>query len=138
MSSELKLYTACVPFKKEKEIPAGCRWLTPVVRQRLGGGGGIRDCSLKPAQANSSRDPISKKPSTLDWFKVKALRSSPSTVKRKRMKYQKMLAVVDCKWWITGDFYCIVLIFKFFIKYNQKKIFKNMFKEICVQLAASH
>jgi hypothetical protein len=52
------------------------------------------DHSLKPAHANSSRDPISKKPSythtkkiirTVEWLKVKALNSNSSTTKKKGM-----------------------------------------------------
>jgi hypothetical protein len=43
---------------------------------------------LKPAQANSSQDPILKNPSQniglVEWLKVKALSSSPSTAKRKK------------------------------------------------------
>jgi hypothetical protein len=40
---------------------------------------------LKPAQANSSRDPISKIPITkrlVEWLKVQALSSNPSTTKK--------------------------------------------------------
>jgi hypothetical protein len=44
----------------------------------------------KPAQANSSQNPISKKPFTkiglMEWFKIKALNSNPSTEKKKRLK----------------------------------------------------
>jgi hypothetical protein len=39
-----------------------------------------------PAQANSSQDPISKKPKQkglMEWLKVKALSSSPGTTKKK-------------------------------------------------------
>jgi hypothetical protein len=43
---------------------------------------------MKPARANSLRDPISKKPFTkiglVEWLKVKALSSSPSTKKKKK------------------------------------------------------
>jgi hypothetical protein len=43
---------------------------------------------LKPAQANSSRDPILKNPSqkigVVEWLKVKALSSNPSTAKKKK------------------------------------------------------
>jgi hypothetical protein len=44
---------------------------------------------LKPAQANSLRDPISKRPITkglVEWLKVKALSSSPSTAKKKKKR----------------------------------------------------
>jgi hypothetical protein len=58
------------------------------------------DCGSKPAQSNSSRDSISKKPVTkiglMEWFKVKALSSSPSTAttttkinKKKKKKERK-------------------------------------------------
>jgi hypothetical protein len=45
---------------------------------------------LKPAQANGSRDPISKNPSQkiglVEWLKVKALSSSLSSAKKKKKK----------------------------------------------------
>jgi hypothetical protein len=48
------------------------------------------DCGSKPAQANSLRDPILKKPITkkglVEWLKVKALSSNPSPKERKREK----------------------------------------------------
>jgi hypothetical protein len=51
---------------------AGCQWLTPVI-----------PATQKAAQANSLGDPISKKPITkiglVEWLKVKALSSNPST-----------------------------------------------------------
>jgi hypothetical protein len=51
------------------------------------GGRDQEDRSLKPAWANSSRDPILKKLFTkiglVGWLKVKALSSSPSTAKKK-------------------------------------------------------
>jgi hypothetical protein len=53
------------------------------------GGRDQEDPSLKPAQANSSGDPISKnlsqkkKKGLVEWFKVKDLSSSPSTTKKK-------------------------------------------------------
>jgi hypothetical protein len=44
------------------------------------------DCGSKPAQANSSVRPYLKKPFTkiglVEWLKVKALSSSPSTTKK--------------------------------------------------------
>jgi hypothetical protein len=45
------------------------------------------DHGSKPAQANSSRDPISKthhKKGLVEWLKVKALSSSPCTEKEKK------------------------------------------------------
>jgi hypothetical protein len=53
------------------------------------GGRDLEDHSLKAAQANSSGDPISKKKKNhkkglVEWFKVKALSSSPSTTKQER------------------------------------------------------
>jgi hypothetical protein len=52
------------------------------------GGRDQEDHSSKPAQANSSRDSYLKKPFTkiglVEWLKVKALSSSPSTGKKKR------------------------------------------------------
>jgi hypothetical protein len=48
---------------------------------------------LKPAWANSPRDPISKKPirkiGLVEWLKVKALSSSPRTSKKKERKKPK-------------------------------------------------
>jgi hypothetical protein len=51
------------------------------------GGRDQEDHGLKPAQANSLQDPILKKPFTktglVEWLKVKALSSSPSTTQKK-------------------------------------------------------
>jgi hypothetical protein len=48
------------------------------------------DHCLKSVQTNSSQDPISKKPITkiglVEWLKVKALSSNPSTEKKKERK----------------------------------------------------
>jgi hypothetical protein len=44
------------------------------------------DRGSKPAWANSSQDPISKKPGLVEWLKVKALSSSSSTAKKKKKK----------------------------------------------------
>jgi hypothetical protein len=57
---------------------AKCQWLLPVILATQ------EVCSLKPAQANSSQDPASKNPSQkkiglVEWLKLKALSSSPST-----------------------------------------------------------
>jgi hypothetical protein len=47
------------------------------------------DRDLKPARANSSRDPIFSKPITkiglVEWLKVKALSLNPSTKKKKML-----------------------------------------------------
>jgi hypothetical protein len=52
------------------------------------GGRDQEDLSLKSAQAKSSQDPISKKHNTknwlVEWLKVKALSSNPSTAKKKK------------------------------------------------------
>jgi hypothetical protein len=56
-----------------------------------------KDCGSKPAQAKSSRDPVEigfyEKPFTkiglVEWLKVKALSSSPSTAKTKQTNKQK-------------------------------------------------
>jgi hypothetical protein len=59
------------------------QWLMPVILA-------TQDCHSKPALANSSRDPISKNPITnfglVEWLKVKALRSSLSTSKKKKKR----------------------------------------------------
>jgi hypothetical protein len=56
------------------------------------GGRGQEDCGLKPAQANSSQDPISKKSFTkiglVERLKMKALSSSPSTAKKRKKRKQ--------------------------------------------------
>jgi hypothetical protein len=47
------------------EVGAGCQWLTPVILATQEAGVATQeDLGSKPAQANSSRDPISKKPFT--------------------------------------------------------------------------
>jgi hypothetical protein len=52
------------------------------------GGKDQEDCSSKPAQANGSQDPISKKThhkkGLVEWLKVLALSSNPSTAKKKK------------------------------------------------------
>jgi hypothetical protein len=54
------------------------------------GGRDQEHCSLKPAWANSLWDPISKNPITkirlVEWLKMKALSSSPSTAKQRKPK----------------------------------------------------
>jgi hypothetical protein len=51
------------------------------------GGGDQEDCGSQPARANSSQDPISKNTQEtkglVEWLKVKALSSSPSSTKKK-------------------------------------------------------
>jgi hypothetical protein len=70
-----------------------CWWLKLVILDS--GGGDQEDCGLKRAQANSSRDPISKNPSQktglLEWLKVKVLSSSPGTTKKERKKVTTIL-----------------------------------------------
>jgi hypothetical protein len=57
------------------------------------GGRNQEDHGLKPAPANSSSRPYLKKPFTkielVEWLKVKALSSSPSTTKQKNTVYFK-------------------------------------------------
>jgi hypothetical protein len=53
------------------------------------GGRDQEDCGSKPSWANSSQDPISKKKKItkiglVEWLKVKALSSNPSTTKNIR------------------------------------------------------
>jgi hypothetical protein len=55
------------------------------------GGRDQEDRGSKPAQANSSGDPISKKifhkkKGLVQWLKVKALSSSPSSAKKRRVE----------------------------------------------------
>jgi hypothetical protein len=65
-----------------KSSKAGLWWLMPV-NPSYSGGRDQEDRDAKPAQANSSLDSISKnthhKKGLAEWFKVKALSSSPST-----------------------------------------------------------
>jgi hypothetical protein len=59
------------------------------------GGRDEEDHGLKPAQANSSARPYLQKPVTkielVEWLKVKALRSNPSTAKKKKEKNNGIL-----------------------------------------------
>jgi hypothetical protein len=59
------------------------------------GGRDQEDCCLKPAWANSSTRPYLVKPFTkiglVDWLKVKALSSRPSTSKTKKKERKKVL-----------------------------------------------
>jgi hypothetical protein len=67
-------------------ILARCWWLTPVILATQ------KDCRSNPAQANSSRNPISKIPSQkglVEWLKVKALSSNPSTTKNNTLSKKK-------------------------------------------------
>jgi hypothetical protein len=55
---------------------------------------------LKPALANSSGDPILKKPITkkkrlVGWFKVKSLSTNPSTRKKKKRRRRKSLTMIS-------------------------------------------
>jgi hypothetical protein len=61
------------------------------------GGRDQDNCGLKPSQANSSMRPYLEKPFTkiglVEWLKVKAMSSSPSTTKKKKERKRK---------WVTG------------------------------------
>jgi hypothetical protein len=63
--------------------------VAPACNPSYSGGRDQEDRDLKPAQANSSQDPISKKPFTkiglVEWLEVKVLSSSPSTAKKKKV-----------------------------------------------------
>jgi hypothetical protein len=77
-----------ISWKKSKHMPGtGNSRLQP----SYSGGRHQEDFSLKPAWANSSRDPILKNPSQkkiglVEWLRVKALSSSPRTAKKKKKK----------------------------------------------------
>jgi hypothetical protein len=63
-------------------------------------GGRVQEnLSSKPAQANSSQDPISKKPFTkiglVEWLKVKALSSSLSTIKKHKTNKKLVVRKMD-------------------------------------------
>jgi hypothetical protein len=68
------------------DMDAGHWWLTPVILP-YSRGRDQEDHGSKPAQANSLSDPILKNPSQklglVEWLKVKALSSSPSTTKKR-------------------------------------------------------
>jgi hypothetical protein len=60
------------------------------------GGRDQEDRGSKPVGANSSRDPIFKKPikkkkRLVGWFKVKALSTNPSTRKKKKKEEEESL-----------------------------------------------
>jgi hypothetical protein len=63
------------------------------------GGRDQKDHGSKPAEANSLRGPISKKPNTkiglVEWLKVKALSSSPSNTHKKK-KNEVKLFLLPC------------------------------------------
>jgi hypothetical protein len=63
------------------------------------GGREQEDCGSKPAWTNSSQDTISKKPFTkiglVEWLKVKALSSSPSTAKKQKGKKETKNYVIS-------------------------------------------
>jgi hypothetical protein len=64
------------------------------------GGRDQEDCSSKPAQTNTSRDPIEKpfiKIGLVKWLKVKALSSSPSTAKNKNKRNHTVCTFQQCK-----------------------------------------
>jgi hypothetical protein len=65
------------------------------------GGRDQEDCSSKSALSNSSTRPYLEKPFTLtkkirlvEWFKVKAMSSSPSTVKKKKRSQDQALRLL--------------------------------------------
>jgi hypothetical protein len=65
------------------------------------GGRDQKDCSSKPAWANSSQDPISKKSITekelVEWLKVYALTSNPRTTKKKKKVQRRALKMAEKK-----------------------------------------
>jgi hypothetical protein len=67
--------------------------VTHACNPNYSGGRNQEDCSSKPVWANSSQDPISKRPITkkrlVEWLKVEALSSSPSTAKKKKKRKKK-------------------------------------------------
>jgi hypothetical protein len=64
--------------------------MTQACKPSYSGGGDQENCGLKPAQANSSARPYLEKPFTktglVEWLKVKALSSNPSTAKQTNKK----------------------------------------------------
>jgi hypothetical protein len=67
------------------------------------GGREQEDHGSKPAQANSSEDPISKIPVTkVEWLKVKTLSSSPSTLKKKKKKHGRVVSGISFQFCNAG------------------------------------
>jgi hypothetical protein len=64
--------------------------VAPAYNPSYSGGRDQKDRGSKPAWANGLQDPISKKTITkkglMEWLKVQALSSNPSTTKKKKKK----------------------------------------------------
>jgi hypothetical protein len=84
--------------------PARCPWLIPVILATQEAE--IRGSQFRPAQANSSRDHISKTPNTTraggvaqmvecQPIKREALRSNPSTIKKQKNKKKYMDVIYE-------------------------------------------
>jgi hypothetical protein len=65
---------------------AGCRWLTSVILA-------TQETEIRRIEVRSQTRPYLEKPFTkiglVEWLKVKALSSSPSTAKKKKRKKEK-------------------------------------------------
>jgi hypothetical protein len=77
------------------------------------GGRDQEDCSLKPAWANSSARPYLKKPFSkiglVEWLKVNALSSSPSTTKKETINniyyLSPLLFVLHSGWYLVFKYH---------------------------------
>jgi hypothetical protein len=73
---------------------AGCVPVAHACKSSYSGGRDQEDCGWKSAWANSSQDPISKKKThhkkgLVEWIKMEAPSSSPSTAKTNKQKSEK-------------------------------------------------
>jgi hypothetical protein len=98
-------------FKINPISLAGCQWFMPVILATQG------DHGSTPAWANCSRDPSQKifpqKKGHVEWLKVKALSSNPSTKKKKIVnlgKLFKFLSLVSGVKWDNDKMSCSIVI----------------------------
>jgi hypothetical protein len=89
--------------------PNSARRQWPTCNPSNSGSRDQEDRDSKPAQANSFRDPISKTPITkkglVEWFKEKALSSSPSTAKKKKKSPNSKVSSVQKRLFFSVHFH---------------------------------
>jgi hypothetical protein len=89
------------------------------------GGRDEEDHGLKPAQANSSARPYLQKPVTkielVEWLKVKALRSNPSTAKKKKEKKTNSENKNEVAWMHKAKMRTLASIFAFVSEHKSKQ-----------------
>jgi hypothetical protein len=88
---EFKPLQYCRKKNEQTKIP-GQALVAHTCNPSYSGGRDQEDRSLKPARENNFQDPISKKPITdkglMEWLKVEALSSNPSTAKHKNKNHK--------------------------------------------------